>query len=108
MNDFEPTFAELADPVGAAALLGMRLKAARLAQNMTRRALAQKAALSLSTVQRMEEGRGGDIRALLAYALVVGRLSDFDTLLEPGVSRDAFNRALHAKPPRRRASVPRP
>lgn len=104
MSELFQSFEGITDPAGAAVILGSRLKSVRLGQNMTRAALAQKANLSASTLQRIEQGTGGDIGALLACAIALGRLDDFTAVFERGLTKDDFARAMRAKTGRVRAS----
>ena len=107
MSELFQSFEGVTDPAGAAVILGSRLKAVRLGQNMTRSALAQRANLSASTLQRIEQGTGGDIGALMACAIALGRMDDFAAVFERGLTKDAFARAMRDKPMRLRASGPR-
>lgn len=69
-------------------VVGERLAAHRLAQNLTQAELAEEAGLGLRTVQRIETGEtAANLAGFLRILRVLGLLGRFDALLpEPGPS----------------------
>lgn len=54
-------------------LLGERLKALRLDQNLTQKTLAQRAGIGLGTLKNLEGGAGSSIATLIAVLRALGR-----------------------------------
>jgi transcriptional regulator with XRE-family HTH domain len=66
---------------------GTRMRRARLRQNITQAVLARKAGVSLTSVKEAEDGRIRTVRVLLAVLRVLGRLKDFELLMDmPDIS----------------------
>lgn len=61
--------------------LGLRLRAARLAANLTQRELAEAARVSPKTVANAEDGQNISLETLLLLMRGVGRLADVERLL---------------------------
>ena len=67
--------------------LGSRIQRERLNRDMTQSELAQKAGVSLRTLQHVEAGRGCTLFSLVGILRALDRLSDLDGFLpEPGIS----------------------
>ncbi len=60
--------------------LGLRSKEHRLALNLSQQALCDKAGLSISTIKRLESGRGCDLANLIKILRSLNRLSDLDAV----------------------------
>jgi transcriptional regulator with XRE-family HTH domain len=54
-------------------LLGERLKALRLAQNLDQITLAQRAGMSVGTLKNLEGGAGSTLKTLIAVLRILGR-----------------------------------
>ena len=66
---------------------GTRMRRARLRQNITQADLARKAGVSITSVKEAEDGRIRTVRVLLAVLRVLGRLKDFELLMDmPNIS----------------------
>lgn len=87
--------------------LGTRLERLRLARNETQEEVAERAGVSRTTVIRIEQGRGGTIKALLRVLRAHGLLEGLDALVPaPGASPIELlehhgRQRLRARPPRR-------
>jgi len=55
------------------ALLGERLKALRLNQNLDQMTLAERAGISVGTLKNLENGSGSSLKTLVAVVRVLGR-----------------------------------
>ncbi len=67
--------------------LGERLRAARLAANLSQKSLAEAAGVSIKTVANAEDGQNVSVETLLLLMRGLGRLSDIeDVLREEGPS----------------------
>lgn len=84
---------------------GDQVKALRLRRNLTQKALATKAGVSISSLQNLETGKGCSLRTVIA---VVRALDRIQWLLQiaPAVTVSPLAQ-LAAKPRRQRASQPR-
>jgi len=68
-------------------LIGGRIAALRLAQNLTQQQLAAQAGLGLRTVQRLELGADTQLSGFVRVCRVLGLIERFDALLpEPTIS----------------------
>jgi putative transcriptional regulator len=66
---------------------GTRMRRARLRQNITQADLARKAGVSLTSIKEAEDGRIRTVRVLLGVLRVLGRLKDFELLMDmPDIS----------------------
>tara|TARA_R110002049_G_scaffold23726_20_gene84183 strand:+ start:1018 stop:1356 length:339 start_codon:yes stop_codon:yes gene_type:complete len=61
--------------------LGERLRAARLAANLTQKALAESAGVSQKTVANAEDGQNISVETLLLLLRSLGRLSEIEQVL---------------------------
>ncbi len=64
-------------------LLGQRLKELRLLANLRRTTLAARSGVSLSSLQRCEDSGEASLKNLLRLAHALGRLPEFERLLQP-------------------------
>lgn len=76
-----------------------RAKATRLAHNLTRRTLAEKSGVSVSSIKRFETTGEISLNSLLNLAFALGRDKEFSELFNPGPPESIDE--LHA-PPRQR------
>jgi len=60
--------------------LGLRSKEYRLAQDLSQQSLCDKAGLSVSTIKKLESGRGSDLVNLIKILRALHRLSDLDAI----------------------------
>ncbi len=63
--------------------LAARVKARRLALNITQAELAERSGISLGSLRRFETTGEISLRAFLELALVLGELKEFSTLFRP-------------------------
>jgi transcriptional regulator with XRE-family HTH domain len=84
--------------------LGSRLRALRLGRNESQEALALRAGVGKSTLQRLEEGRSGTIVTLLRVLRALG-LDDLDGLV-PEVEKSPLAEARGERQSRVRARSP--
>jgi transcriptional regulator with XRE-family HTH domain len=77
----------LLTPVEIAAELGRRLEGLRLANNWRRATLAQRAGVSVSTIQRFEHGGKITLENLLRVADALGRAEELALLFQPAPAR---------------------
>jgi transcriptional regulator with XRE-family HTH domain len=89
-------------PDQLAVLLGQRLRALRLRQNVDQQQLAGRAGVALNALKNLESGKGGTTRSLLKVLRALGR-EDWLDALSPQVSISPLL-ALTRKPTRQRAS----
>lgn len=61
-------------------ILGQRLKQHRLSQNLTQAQLAERAGVGLSTVRRVELGKGGSLDNIIRITIALGRVNEFAEL----------------------------
>ena len=80
--DFDMRF-DFYTPSEISETLGKRLKQQRLRQNMTQAELANKAGIGLSTVARIESGKGGTLDNVIRYAMSAGLVNEFAELFAP-------------------------
>lgn len=83
--------------------LGEQLKAERLRKNLTMEIVAERAAVSVSTVRSLESGRGSRVESLIRVARVLGR-TDWLTSLQPPVRISPIQIAKVGLRKRQRAS----
>lgn len=62
------------------ALIGKRLKSARLRQNITQNSLAESSGISLSSVKKMEKGEIGSFETFIRVLRTLGALGDLNPL----------------------------
>lgn len=62
--------------------IGNKLKNIRLKQNITQKSLAESAAVSLSTVKKIENGEIGSLETLLRILRTLGKLDAIQSLVE--------------------------
>ena len=62
--------------------IGVRLRSARLKQNITQQALAEEAGVSLSSVKKLEKGEAGSFDPLLRVLRTLGLLDVLAPLTE--------------------------
>lgn len=93
----------LLSPDETAETLGTRLRAERLAQDLTQRSVASRAGLSVPTVQRMERDGSGTLTSFLAILSALGRTVDLEDVLAPRPA-SSLREALDVAPRRRRGS----
>jgi|SRR6185295_3057238 len=72
---------ETPEQVGKA--LAARAKALRLGKGWKQITLAQRSGVSLASLRRFEESGRVSLQSLLDLAFALGRLDDFDAVLEP-------------------------
>ncbi len=73
----------LPTPADVERLLGQRLRASRKAKGWTQAELSRRAGLSVATVARLERSGHGQLSSLILAMAALGRLRDFEALLEP-------------------------
>ncbi len=72
----------LRTPEQVSAALAARAKELRLAKGWKQVTLAERSGVSLASLRRFEESGRASLRNLLKLAFALGRLDDFDTLLQ--------------------------
>lgn len=82
-------------------ILGQRLKHHRLKQNLTQAQLAKEMCISISTVARIESGKGGTIENMLQMAIGLGLINDFSDVFS--TEPQTFEDVIAQKNPRQRA-----
>lgn len=85
------------------ALLGEQLKAERLRKSLTMEVVAERAAVSVSTVRALESGKGSRVESLIRVARALGR-TDWLTSLQPPVKISPLQMAKLGRRRRQRAS----
>lgn len=85
------------------ALLGEQLKAERLRKNLTMEVVAERAAVSVSTVRALESGKGSRVESLIRVVRALGR-TDWLTSLQPPVKISPLQMANLGRRKRQRAS----
>ena len=85
-------------PQDALQELAARVKARRLALNLSQEGLATRAGVSTGTIKRFEKIGQISVDSLLAIAFVLGSSDDFDNLFKPrkAIPVDDPNEAAHA------------
>lgn len=81
--------------------LAARVKARRLALNITQAELAERSGMSLGSLRRFETTGEISLRSFLEIALVLGELKEFSALFRPALTRSLFEDAPR---PRQRSS----
>jgi len=66
-------------------LLAQRIRAARRGRGWTQQELASRAGLGIATIARLESKGRGQIASLVRVAGALGRLRDFESLLDADV-----------------------
>jgi transcriptional regulator with XRE-family HTH domain len=98
---------DLHSPESICRTLGERVRALRLARNLSQQELASMSGVSLSTVRRLEAGGQGGIQALVQVALALGAAEGLQGLFAlPARSIAEAQRATQAAT-RQRARPPR-
>lgn len=83
--------------------LGARVRALRLAQDLTRETLADRAGVSPSSLKRFETTGAASLDLVLRIAFSLGRMEDFQGVLQPAEATTLDElRARSARPPRQR------
>ncbi len=96
----------LRTPEQVSAGLAARAKELRLARGWRQVTLAERSGVSLASLRRFEESGRVSLQNLLKLAFALGRLADFDALLEPPpASSLAELEARIEKPKRRRGRI---
>lgn len=96
----------LSTPERSAEGLAERLKESRLAKGWKQSTLAERSGVSLGSLRRFEESGQISLESLLKLAFALGRLDDFDRLLEPpGPTTMAELEAFHRQPSRKRGHL---
>lgn len=83
-------------------ILGKRLKTQRLALNLTQTDLAEKADIGVSTVARIESGRGGTLNNVIRLAIALGMINHFAELFD--IKPSSIEDIIAKQNPRLRAS----
>ena len=92
------------EQVGVA--LAARARELRLAKGWRQVTLARRSGVSLASLRRFEESGKVSLQNLLKLAFALGRLDDFDAVLEtPGASSLAELEAAESRPARRRGRI---
>lgn len=73
----------LKTPAETAKELAQRVKSTRLLNNWTRATLAERAGVSPASLKRFEQTGKASLELVLKLAHVLGRLDEFDKLLQP-------------------------
>lgn len=88
--------------------LGSQVREARLLGGLTQRALAVRAAVSVSALSKLENGTGSEVRTLVKVVRALGRVDWLSSLAPPiRVSPMQMLRDERRSQPRRRAYSPR-
>lgn len=82
--------------------IGSRIRDQRIARFITQEELSQKSGVSLSTIIRIESGKGCSLGALLSVCQVLGLTENFDLLIPEYQERPTD--ILDQNPKRQRAS----
>ncbi len=90
-------------PEAGAVRLGAKVKALRLSAGWKRTTLAERAGVSEASLKRFEQTGQASLELVLRVALSLGRLAEFDGLLEPPPARsiDELERRLARPLPKR-------
>ena len=84
--------------------LGKRLADMRIARGLSQSTLAAKAAIGVATLQRFEQGEGTTLSNFIRLVMALGKIEDFNTLLQSRtLTIDALEQQ-HALKGRKRAS----
>lgn len=96
----------LITPEKVALDLAARLKELRLGRGWKRSTLAERSGVSLGSLRRFEEKGEASLDNLLKLVFALGRLDDFERLLEPPIATTmAELEAQHTAPRRRRGHL---
>ena len=93
----------LSTPEDTAQQLAKKVRALRLARNWKQATLAERSGVSLPSLRRFERTGLVSLQNLLKLTFALGRLSDFESLLQPpaaGSIADLENTARPKKPKR--------
>ena len=74
---------QLETPEGVAAALAERCRDLRLVRKWKQSTLAERAGVSLASLRRFEQTGRVSLKSLLRLSFALGRLGDFDSLLQP-------------------------
>ncbi len=86
--------------------LAARLRDLRLVRGWRQVTLAERSGVSLGSLRRFEESGRVSLRNLLKLTFALGRLDDFDALLQaPSASSMAELEAAHQRPVRKRGRI---
>jgi transcriptional regulator with XRE-family HTH domain len=90
-------------PEVMAVALGAKVKALRLLAGWKRMTLAERAGVTASSLKRFEQTGQASLELVLRVALSLGRLAEFEKLLEPPPARsiDELERRLRQPLPKR-------
>lgn len=90
-------------PEACAVKLGAKAKALRLSAGWKRATLAERAGVTEASLKRFERTGQASLELVLRVALSLGRLAEFDGLLEPSAARsiDELERQVSRPLPRR-------
>lgn len=90
-------------PEACAVKLGAKAKALRLSGGWKRATLADRAGVTEASLKRFEQTGQASLELVLRVALSLGRLTEFDGLLEPAPARsmDELERQLSRPLPKR-------
>lgn len=87
----------------AVAVIGGRLRAERLAQNLAQAELAARAGITVSTLRRIEGGTNVGFEAVIALAIALRFESDLRALFSPKLALPAtIDAIVQERQPRRR------
>ncbi len=96
----------LSTPEGVATMLAARTRELRLARGWKQTTLAARSGVSLASLRRFEERGRVSLQNMLKLVFALGRLADFDGLLDrPVPSSLAELEASQKRPGRRRGRV---
>ncbi len=93
---------QLVTPEEVALTLAKRMQQLRLLRVWKQSSLARRAGISLASLRRFEQTGQISLKGLLRLSFVLGRLSDFDTLLEPPPASSIEELAAQFTKPRRK------
>jgi len=92
-------------PADVSKELAQRLRALRLGRRWTRKTLAERADVSLASLKRFENTAQVSLENLLKLCGALGRLGDWDPLLQPPPAQSLADLEQRARtPPRKRGS----
>lgn len=93
----------LMSPAEIGAQIAERLKALRLAKNLTRETLARRAGVSAASLKRFEtQGGKASLELVLKVAHVLGRLDELGELFQPPPARSIEELERRAEAPTRK------
>jgi transcriptional regulator with XRE-family HTH domain len=97
---------EIATGAQIAEALGSRLEALRLSRNLTQRAVAKDAGISLSTMKRLEQGRSTSLDSFIRVLVALRLQGYLATLLPDPTIRPVERVTGRGRGERKRASSP--